>query len=452
MIITGSFTDAQIKLMTSLTRLMLTGQFFFLFSSFLTGISHSYQRFLLPALSPLVYNLAIIAGIVLGAEKLGLYAPALGVLIGALLHAGVQAPLTWKLGFRYRWNQWNFKSAEIRELGKLMIPRTLSSGISQLEAMAAVFFATSLTSGSYVIFSLAQMLMFLPIRLVGVPVSQAAFPQLSKSFNVDKPFFVRLVSDSILQILYFILPITAILLVLRVPIVRLAYGTPNFPWEATLQTGYTLGFFTLAIPAQAINQLLIRGFYAQKDTRTPLLSGVVSMLIFLGLSWWFTFGIDWGQLVKGLAFINWQKRSAIDWNLLGLAVATSAASFAQLIILFWLFNRRVKLLTNSLVTPISKLLLTALLTVTFLWIPMWVLDDLVFDTTRVLPLLGLTVTATSIGLAVYFSLCHWLGVKEQVQVLALLHQLPAMKKSVKKLRALTSLATAPQSGLGDGKV
>jgi len=130
-LITGNFTDEQIKLMTSLTRLMLAGQFFFLFSSFLTGINHSHQRFLLPALSPLVYNLSIIVGILVGAESLGLYAPALGVLVGAFLHAGIQVPLVLKLGFGYRWNQWDFKMPEVRELGKLMIPRTLSSGSSR---------------------------------------------------------------------------------------------------------------------------------------------------------------------------------------------------------------------------------------------------------------------------------------------------------------------------------
>ena len=451
-IITGDFTEDQLRLMTSLTRLMLAGQFFFLFSSFLTGINHSHQRFLLPAISPLLYNLSIIGGIILGAERIGLYAPAIGVLVGAFLHAGIQVPLVWKLGFRYRWDQWDFRMKEVRELGKLMIPRTLSSGVNQLEAIAAVFFTTSLTSGSYVLFSLAQMLMFLPIRLVGVPISQAAFPQLSKSFSRDKRLYVRLISDNILQILYFILPITAILLVLRVPIVRLAYGTANFPWEATLQTGYTLGFFTLAIPAQAINQLLIRGFYAQKDTRMPLLSGAVSMLIFLSLSWLSTFIIDWDQAAKGVAFVDWGRRSSIDWNLLGLALATSMASFGQLVMLFWLFNRRVKILTNSLVTPTSKLLLSALLTATCLWIPMWFLDDLVFDTTRVLPLIGLTVTATAIGLAVYFLLCHWLKVKEQDYILELIHKLPAMKKSIRKLRALTSLVSAPSGGLGDGNV
>lgn len=430
-LITGSFSAEQVALMTQLTRWMLGAQFFFLFSSFMTGMIQSHHRFLLPALSPILYNLAIIGGIAWLWDDLGIYAPVVGVVIGSFLHAILQVPLVWKLGFRYRWS-WNFRIGAVREIGKLIVPRTLSSGINQLEATAAVYLATSLTSGSLVIFSLAQMLMLLPIRLVGVPISQAAFPQLSKSAEKDEQGFVNLIADSFLQVLYFVFPITAILLILRIPIVRLAYGAAGFPWQATLLTGRTLALFVLAIPAQAVIQLLVRSFYARKDTRTPLFAGLIGLLLFLLLSVWFTFGLEWGVL--------------------GLAGATSLSSFLQLLLLLGMLNREVRVVTQSLVIPTIKLLFVTLLTATFLWVPMRLLDQLVFDTTRVLPLIGLTVTATAIGLVMYFLLCEWIGVREQRYVLELLQKLPAMRKSIAKLRTLTNLASAQATGLGDGKV
>lgn len=430
-LITGSFSPDQINLMTNFTRMMLLAQLFFLFSSFMTGMIQSNHRFLLPALAPVAYNSAIIGGIVLLSGKYGIYAPVLGVMVGAALHASLQIPLIWKLGFRYRWN-WNFKLKEVREMGKLMLPRTISSGVSQFEATAAVFFATSLASGSLVFFSLAQTLMLLPIKLVGIPISQAAFPQLASLSDKNISKFRQVITENFLQILYFVLPLTSILLVLRIPIVRLAYGAANFPWHATLETGRTLALFVIAIPAQAVVQLLVRSFYAQKDTRTPLLSAIVGMLLFLLFSSWFTFDLGWG--IKGLA------------------VSTSIASFVQMSLLLGFLNQDTKFITQGMVFPAIKLLFTTLLTATFLWVPMRLLDQLVFDTTRVLPLIGLTVTATAMGLAVYLSLCFWLQVKEQETFFNLIHKLPAMRKSVAKLRTLVSISAEPTVGIGDGKV
>ncbi len=411
-LITGDFNDGQIALMAHLTRILLLSEACLLLSGYLTGILQSYQRFLASALAPVVYNLGIIAGIIWLAPRWGIYGPVWGVVIGAALHALIQVPALKRVNWKYFWI-WDFKKPAVKEMLRLMLPRTISLGVNQMEITGALWFVTSLSSGSLVLFNLAETLMQLPVRLLGVPMSQAAFPALSKMAK-EKHQFGEILIENLLQILYLVLPLTTILLILRIPIVRLVYGAATFPWQATVLTGRTLGMFVLAIPAQAMIQLLVRGFYAQKDTKTPLVIGLVSVGMYLGLSYVFTFVFHWG--------------------LLGVAGATSLASLVQWGLLLEFLNKKVGLVSQQLVVPIVKLLATTLLMAVCLWILMRELDKQVFDTTRVLPLIALTVTVTATGLAVYLGLCHWLEVGQQDTLLKLFYRFPMTKKGVEKIQ------------------
>ncbi len=426
-LITGSFSDYQIQLMANFIRLMLGAQFCFVISSLMTGMIQSFHRFLLPALSPVIYNLGIVLGVVVLSPKLGIYGPVAGVLIGAVGHAGLQVPLVWKLGFRYKWD-WQTKNTYFREIGKLMMPRALASGVSQIEATAAVFFATSISSASLVLFLLAQTLMQIPVKLVGVPISQAALPSLAQSSESKREEYRRLLRENILQILYFVLPATAILVILGLPAVRLAYGAESFPWEATKLTRKALAMFVLAIPSQALIQLLIRGFYALKDTRTPLWVGLAGVSSFLGMSYAAVFVLHWG--------------------ILGLAAATSIASALQVGGLFWLLHKKINLVSQQMVLPVIKLLLATLLMAVSLWVPYRLLDIYVLNTSRVLPLIGLTIMTTSMGLAIYIMLCHGLRIEQQDKILRLVEKLPGTKRSISKLKMLTAVAAGTTSGSG----
>lgn len=96
------FTPEQIIIVTNLTRIMIFAQFFFAVSNFATGILQSFQRFVLPAIAPIAYNLGILIGVYLFADIFGIYAAGIGVVIGAFIHVSIQLPLVLKLGFRYR--------------------------------------------------------------------------------------------------------------------------------------------------------------------------------------------------------------------------------------------------------------------------------------------------------------------------------------------------------------
>lgn len=392
-LITGGFTTAQINVMVNLTRIMILAQLFFLISNFLTGIIQSYERFLVPALSPVVYNLGIIVGIIFLSPTMGIYGPALGVVLGSLLHLLIQIPLALRLGFIYKPFTFNFSHPGVKEAMKLMAPRTLSLAVNQIGVTISLFLATSLTAGSLTIFYLAQHLMQLPVRLVGVPIGQAALPLLSRKRNQELEEFKEIFLSSFWQIIYLVLPITAILLVLRIPVVRIAFGAKTFPWQATLLTGKTLAFFTVAIVAQSAIQLLIRAFYALHDTRTPLLISLFSVLLSTFLSFWLIFNLSWGVL--------------------GLAIATSVASFAQVFLLFLFLNRLVKgFKRQRVVTPILKMSLVVTLTAFSLWLPMRFLDRYILDTTRTINLVILTIVVSLLGFVVYALLSKIFKIEE----------------------------------------
>jgi len=131
-LITGGFSLDQIELMASLTRIMLFAQGFFLVSNFLTAIIQSHQRFIVPAVAPLLYNLGIIFSVLLFGPQIGIWSAAIGVVVGAFFHLLIQIPLAVKLGFSYE-PIFDFHLPGVKEIFRLMLPRTLGLAVIRLK-------------------------------------------------------------------------------------------------------------------------------------------------------------------------------------------------------------------------------------------------------------------------------------------------------------------------------
>lgn len=396
-LITGNFTPWQIDLMAQMTRVMLVAQIFFLISNFFSAMVQSHQRFLLPAFSPIVYNLGIIACVAFFSGSWGVWAATVGVLVGAFFHLMIQVPLVFRLGFRYSFS-FDWQHSGVKKVLKLMFPRTLALAASQLEATVSLFLATSLSAGSLTIYYLAQRLADLPVRLVGTSVGQAALPLLSQQLAQNKVTeFRKTLSQSLSQILFVALPATTIFLVLRVQLVRFAYGAKSFPWVATIMTGRTLAAVAFSIFSQSSIQLLVRGFYAVHDTIIPFAVGLASVGINIGLSCLFIF--------------------VFKWEIFGLALAFSLANFFNFASLLLLFNfKREKFIDRSDLGRWLKMSLAAAVAAVFSWASMKVMDLFVFETSRALPLLILTIIAGSLGLGVYLFVCWLFRLEELVVV------------------------------------
>jgi len=391
-LIAGGFTDSQLSLMTNLTRIMSLSQIFFAFSSFLTGIIQSHQRFLLPALSPLLYNAGIILGILFLSRPLGIYGAAVGVVIGALLHLLAQLPLAHRLGFRYRLI-WNGNHGAVKEMVHLMLPRVLTLSLVQIEATIIVTFSSWLSTGAVTLMTIAQQLSGLPVRLIGIPIGQASLPFFSRQNSKNDPsVLAAMVNNTILEMLYLALPASAIILVLRIPFVRLAYGADSFPWAETVLTGKLVAILAVSICARSLTHVLVRVFYALHDTKTPFIINLLATIINVGLSYYSLFILQAG--------------------ILGMAFAITLASLIETIILTGILYNLANFDLSRLLWPFTKMLALTLVTGLGLWFPLRVLDQLIFDTTRTIPLILLTATVGSIGLAVYLGLSYLFQIPE----------------------------------------
>jgi putative peptidoglycan lipid II flippase len=425
MIAQGFSTD-MITLMVKLTRIMLVAQLFFIVSNFLTGIIQSHQRFLIPAFAPVAYNLGIILGVVILSPVMGIYGPTIGVVIGAFLHFIIQLPLAVKLGFKHSL-LFDIKDKFVREVGKLMLPRTIALAVSQIDLTNDVFLASTMVAGSLSIFYFAQNLMLLPVRLFGATIGQASLPALSKEYaKKDMDNFKNIFLSSFTQILYLTFLASAILIILRVPVVRIALGAKNFTWKATILTGKVLAFFAISIFAQALIHLLARAFYALHDTKTPLFISVFTIILNVILSLFFTFGI-------GLPVF-------------GLALATSMANILNACLLLFYLSRKVGgFPRENFAWPVGKILVAALTTAFALYIPMKFLDRYILDTTRTVNLVLLTMVATASGAGVYFLMSWLLRIKQLQLIISLFYRIKQWRRALEKQEAAGPLGTLSQA-------
>ena len=387
----GFDLEKQAQVVT-LTRIIVFGQTILVLGAFFIGILQSFQRFIFPALAPVFYNLGIILGIIFFHNSLGIMGAAVGVIIGALLHALIQLPLIWSVGFRFKFPL-KFYHPGVKEITKLMSVRTIGLAAEQINETVGVNLASWL-SGGVTYLTYAQHLQVMPIGLFGASLAQAALPVLSseRARGRIEEFKITLLT-TLHQILFLTLPATAILIVIRIPVVRLVFGASQFNWEATVLTGATLAYLAIGLSAQAISLLLVRGFYALKDTKTPVIVSLFVVALNVLLSVYF---------IAGLKLDVWS-----------IGLANSIAAVLSGILLFITLHFKVgKFSLRQVLIPMGKMLMATIIMGVALYVPIKLLDQVIFDTTRTVNLLVLTGISSIFALSVYVVLVWFLRVKE----------------------------------------
>jgi putative peptidoglycan lipid II flippase len=410
-LVAPGFSPGEISLMASLTRLLLIPQGFFILSLFLTGILKSFQRFLIPAVAPLFYNLGIILVTFFFSESLGIHAPVWGALIGASAYFISHLPLAFKLGFRLRF-RFNYSHPGVRKVFRLAAPRTLEIGFWQLLKLADLFFTSLISTASYAYLTFASHLALIPVSLFGASLADASLPTLSytqENLPRFKAIFLKLLKQVIFPVGFF----SIALVVLRIPAVRLAFGAARFTWESTVLTGYTLSAFSLGILGQAVTALVVRAFYALSDTLTPLKVGVTAVVLNIIL----------------LAFFVVVLKAPV-W---GVALAFAIASTLRMLVLGVVLMRRVGIAFWEVAVPFLKVGVASFLSGGSMYVLLKILDrsawdrrlsflgyfslperfeNFVLDTRYTANLIVLTLIVGLVGLSIYLVAAKLLKIEE----------------------------------------
>jgi putative peptidoglycan lipid II flippase len=241
------------------------------------GVLNSYNWFGPPAMGSLVYNLVIIAVGVAFYKAYGIAAFSYGVVLGAALNFLVQVPALRRAGMKYYWS-WDFHNQGFHDIVILFIPVLAGLGVVQLNLFVNQNLASGLGPGMIGALNLAQRIMNLPLGIFAVSIATAVFPTMTMlAAKGEMANFKKTISLGIRAILLISIPAALGLAVLGEPIIRLLFEQGQFTARMTAITGQAVVYYCVGLFAYALLQVLNRGFYALKDTITPVLAAVATI-------------------------------------------------------------------------------------------------------------------------------------------------------------------------------
>ena len=286
-IIAPGFTAAQLHTLVGVSRIMLVSPIAMGLSNMLGTITQLLRKFFIFSLSPIFYNVGIIIGIVFLYPRFGDYGLAFGVAFGAVMHLMIQIPTIIKAGFSPKLSA-RLKHSTLKQVATLSLPRTLGLSMNSIALLVVVAIGTTLGAGAISIFNFALDLETTPVGIIGVSYSVAVFPILSEAFaRGETERWQSAIIAATRQIVFWSLPITALMIVIRAQIVRVTLGSGLFSWNDTKLTAACLALFTIGLIAQNMVLVSTRAFYAAQNTKTPLIInalcsvGIVALAYFL---------------------------------------------------------------------------------------------------------------------------------------------------------------------------
>ena len=325
--------------LVTLMRILLLQPILLGASNTIAALTQLRHRFVLYSVSPLLYNLGIIFGAVVLYPHVGIVGLGWGVVFGALMHVGVQVPF-----FFAEKTAKPLPSTRIikglREVLTLSIPRTLALSSTQIALLAITAMASLLAPGSIAVFAFAFNLQAVPLTIIGVSYSVAAFPTLAHLYAQGKrDEFTSYIEAALRHIIFWAIPATVFMIVLRAQIVRVILGAGAFDWNATRLTAAALALFVLSLAAQSITLLIARTYYATGNTKKPLYYGLadiaVSVLFAGGLAYFFGHSATFHAFVESLLRVE----NVPGTTILMLALGYALGSIAEFLIAYWFFVR-----------------------------------------------------------------------------------------------------------------
>lgn len=306
-VISSKLTPQQLHNTVIIMRFLAFNPLLFTISGVLTAVQQTLGRFFFYALSPLIYNASIIASIFIFRHNIGLIGLGIGALIGAVLQLAVVA--VGLFGTNFHWHRkilW--RHSEFRLILRQLPPRSLDQGMDQVESIVETHFARDLGAGNISYYNNAYIMSTAPAMLIGTAISTAAFPQLNNRLAQGRPDLFRKDFLKILRgMIWIALPVTVICFFTRGYLAHLIY-TQNQP-----QISLIFGYLSLFIFFTTLYTIISRWFYAHKDTVTPLIVSVFTILL------------------DFILVYTWARQNT--YGIAGLALAQSCAAMMEVIVL-----------------------------------------------------------------------------------------------------------------------
>lgn len=291
-------------LAVSMMRVIAVSPFLFAIATVITSMQQAIGRFAFFALAPALYNVGILIGLLFFTNGInifgwqlfdgGIMGVALGVVLGAMLQLIVSTFGLFGVGFNYRFRIY-WKNRGFRQVLRLLPPRSLDQGIDYVNSIVETNLASRMIAGSVNAYQQVTTLAYMPINLIGVSISTAAFPKMTERIAAGRLDLFKKELQAVLRVIIWLaLPVTVIAILGRGYIVNFIVNKGD-PYMASI-----LGVLAISILFRSVYFISARSFYAQQDTKTPLYISLFTIGLNIVLAIWFTFGLEAG--VQGLAW------------------------------------------------------------------------------------------------------------------------------------------------------
>jgi len=285
------------------------------------GILNTFERFLVPALTPVLLNVSLIAAALLLANRLEVPVTALawGVLAAGFAQLLLQIPALMRLGLMPR-PRWGWRHSGVRRIMKLMIPTLFGSSVAQVNLLFDSIIATFLVTGSVSWLYYSDRLLEFPLGVLGIALATVILPNLSQKHALASTAEFSATLDWALRLAVIItVPAAVGLAILSSPILITLFQYDAFQPDDVRMASYSLVAYSVGLPAFISVKVLAPGYFARQDTKTPVKIAIVAMV---------------SNMVLNLAFVGLLLYRGFEGPHAGLALASSTAAYLNAILLY----------------------------------------------------------------------------------------------------------------------
>lgn len=279
-------TPGLVELTAHMSRIVLPTQFAFLIGGLMFGTLYARQVFAVPGLGPNVYNLGSITGALVLSSFFtpGIVGMSWGALVGALIgNLVIPGFVMAKMGAKYRFSL-DFQHPGVKKVFRLMLPVVLGLSLPGVYALIMMGFGSYFHTGTNTALEFSNKLMQAPLGVFGQSLAIGVFPALTQFFAQGRMDMVRdQLAKTMATVIYLTVPVAVFMAVMALPISAAMFRQGDFTIESTRQVAECLQWFAIGIPAWCLHPVLMRGFFAIQDTKTPIVIGTMTTVVFVAL-------------------------------------------------------------------------------------------------------------------------------------------------------------------------